>query len=161
MIRPTMSTISSLIKEIGDEQKLIAALEDKFRALVTAEGLMAEMKQDLPRIDWAIPNNQEFEMFAKEAEILAKEIGLTAIEISQSGFRLTGGDNETVGENLVEVRLSVGGSEAAVREFLADLVKMDRLVVVKSVNVSSVPKDRRQNEPYQVRAAIGMEIMYY
>lgn len=161
MIRPTMSTISSLIKEIGDEQKLIAALDDKFRALVTAEGLMAEMKQDLPRIDWAIPNNQEFEMFAKEAEILAKEIGLTAIEISQSGFRLTGGDNETAGENLVEVRLSVGGSEAAVREFLADLVKMDRLVVVKSVNVSSVPKDRRQNEPYQVRAAIGMEIMYY
>lgn len=162
VLRPTLLTISSLIKEIQDEQKLVKALDDKFRALVTVSGLLEEMKANLPRVEWAVPADQEFQIFAKEVEILAKDKGLAAVEISQAGFRLTGGAavNHQGEIKFLEVTVSVGGSEEAVRNFLADLIKMDRLVLLKSVNVSSVPKDRRQDEPYQVRGSAAMEIMW-
>jgi len=163
VLRPTLLTISSLIKEIQDEQELIGALEDKFRALTVAQGLLEDMKGDLPRIDWAIPVDQEFGVFAKEVEILAKEKGLAAVEISQAGFELVSGEGTASNQGqakFLEVGISIGGSEEAVREFLADLIKMDRLVLIKSVNVASVPKDRRQNEPYPAKSSATVEIMW-
>lgn len=163
VLRPTLLTVSSLIKEIQDEQKLVGALDDKFRALVTAQGLLEEMKEDLPRVEWAAPADQEFQIFAKEVEILAKDKGLTAVEISQAGFKLTGepaAANNQGEIKFLEATAAVGGSEEAVRNFLADLIKMDRLVLVKSVNVSSVTQDRRQDEPYQVKGTATVEIMW-
>lgn len=162
-LRPTILTISSLIGEIGEEQKLVQALEDKFRALVTIEGLLEGMNEELPRINWAVPSDQEFQIFAKEVEILAKDKGLTALEISQGGFRLI---DQNVRENTrgeirsLDATVSIGGSEASTKEFLADLIKMDRLVVMKSVDMSSVPKDRRQDEPYQVKGIVMVEILW-
>lgn len=155
VLRPTMLTISGLIKEIQDEQRLITALDEKFRALVAVEGLLQEMGPETARIDWAIPQNQEFGLFAKEVEILAKEKGLAAVEISQAGFEMAEKDG-----GIMEVWLGVGGNEEQVRNFLADLIKMDRLVILKSVNVSSVSKDQRQDEPYQVRGSATAEIMW-
>lgn len=155
VLRPTLLTISSLIKEIQDEEKLVKALDDKFRALAAAQGFLEDMKDDLPRIDWAIPQNQEFGLFAKEVEIMAKEKGLAAVEISQAGFEMTGKDG-----GIMEVWLGVGGSEEQVRNFLAELIKMDRLVLFKSVNVSAVSKDQRQDEPYQVKGSATVEILY-
>lgn len=162
VLRPTLMTVSSLIKEIHDEQKLVEALDDKFRALVTVQGLLEDMKEDLPRVEWAVPGDQEFQVFAKEVEVLAKERSLTAVEISQAGFKLIGGEGTTNNDRVkfMEVWISMGGSEEAVRNFLSDLIKMDRLVLLKSVDVSSVPKDRRQDEPYQVKGTLTMEIMY-
>lgn len=155
VLRPTMLTISSLIKEIQDEQRLITALDEKFRSLVLAEGILTEMKPDLPRLEWAVPSGQELGTFSKEVEILAKEKGLAAVEISQAGFEMA-----EKGGGIMEVWLGVGGNEEQVRNFLADLIKMDRLVILKSVNVSSVPKEQRQEEPYQVRAAAIVEILW-
>ncbi len=155
VLRPTLLTVSSLMKEIRDEQRLVTALDDKFRALVTVEGLLQEMKPDLPRIDWAVPATREFEIFAKEVEILAKETGPAAMEISQPGFEITG-----EAEGKLAAWVSVGGNEAQVRNFLADLIKMDRLVLIKSVNVSSIPKDDRQDKPYSVRGLATVEIMW-
>ncbi len=155
VLRPTLLTVSSLMKEIQDEQRLVTALDDKFRSLVLVEGLMEEMKLELPRIDWAIPAGQEFEVFAKEVEILAKEKGLSGVEISQAGFEMTekGGGGLAAG-------VTVGGNEEQVRNFLADLIKMDRLVLLKSVNVSSVSGDQRQDEPYPVMMSATVEILY-
>lgn len=155
VLRPTLLTISSLIKEIQDEQRLITALDEKFRALVLAEGMLTEMKADLPRLEWAVPRGQELGTFSKEVEILAREKGLAAVEISQTGFEMaekTGG--------VMEVWLGVGGSEEQVRNFLADLIKMDRLVIFKSVNVSSVPREERQEAPYRVKATAIAEILW-
>lgn len=155
VLRPTLLTVSSLIKEIQDEQRLVTALDDKFRALVAAEGLLEEMKPDLPRIDWAIPAGQEFEMFAKEVEILAREKGLAAAEISQARFEMV-----PKGGGRLAAWVSVGGNEEQVRNFLADLIKMDRLVLLKSVNVSAVGRDGGQDEPYPVRGSATVEIMW-
>lgn len=160
VLRPTLLTISSLIKEIQDEEKLVVALDNKFRALTTVGGLLEEMKQDLPRIDWAVPHDHEFEIFAKEVEILAKEKRLAAVEISQAGFDLVGENTGSGGERFLEVGVTVDGSEEAVRDFLADLIRMDRLVVVKSVNASSVPKEEGREEPYRVRLTATMEILW-
>ena len=162
VMRPTLLTVSSLIKEIRDEEKLVQALDDKFRALVAVEGLMEEINQELPKIDWTIPRDQEFEIFAKEVEILAKEKGLSAVEISQAGFRFN--REELAGSlgkvNFLEVSVTVGGSEEEVRNFLGDLVKMDRLVLLKSVSLSVIPKDQKQDEPYQIKGSVRMEIIW-
>lgn len=155
VLRPTLLTVSSLIKEIREEEKLVKQLDDKFRALATVEGLLQEMGPETARIDWAIPQNQEFGLFAKEVEILAKEKGLAAVEISQAGFEMTGRGGGTLA-----AWVSAGGSEEQVRNFLAELIKMDRLVLFKSVNVSSVSKDQRQDEPYQVKGSATVEIMW-
>lgn len=163
-LRPTLLTISSLIKETQDEQKLVEALDDRLRTLILAQGFLEEMKDDLPKIDWAFPSDQEFEIFTKEVEILAKEKGLAVIEISQPGFELISegaAANVQKGTKFLEVRVSIGGSEEAVKEFLANLIKMDRLVLLKSVNLSSVSKDQRQEEPYQVRGSATVEILYF
>lgn len=161
-LRPTLLTISSLIKEIGDEQRLIVALEDKFRALAAAQGFLEDMKGDLLRIDWAVPGDQEFQVFVKEVEILAKEKGLAAVEISQAGFRIGEGAMADIQgkTKFLAMTVSIGGTEAAIRDFLADLIKMDRLVLIKSVNLSSVSNEQRQEEPYQVRGSAAIEIMY-
>lgn len=155
VLRPTLLTVSSLMREIQDEQRLATALDDKLRALAAVERLLAEMKPDLPRINWAVPAAREFEIFAKEVEILAKETGLAAVEISQAGFEMAGS-----GGGKLEARVAVGGNEAQVRNFLADLINMDRLVLFKSVNVASIPKDGRQDQPYPVRGSATVEIIW-
>lgn len=155
VLRPTLLTVSSLIKEIQEEEKLVKALDDKFRALTAVGGLLQEMGPETARIDWAIPQNQEFGLFAKEVEILAKEKGLSAVEISQAGFEMTG-----KGGGALAARVAAGGSEEQVRNFLAELIKMDRLVLLRSVSVESTSKDQRQDEPYQVRGSATVEIMW-
>ena len=54
----------------------------------------------------------------------------------------------------------MGGSEEEVRNFLGDLVKMDRLVLLKSVSLSVIPKDQKQDEPYQIKGSVRMEIIW-
>lgn len=162
-LRPTLLTISELIREIQDEERVIEALDRKISALQAAEQTLRELEERLYLLYDAIPSGFNVELLAKELELLAADRGLAMIEFSQEGFFLRRPDtaaDQASGVAALPISLSVGGREESIRSFISDLENLDRLVVVDFVLMSSVTEKDREDQPYPVRATIGVDVYY-
>lgn len=162
-LRPTLLTISELVREIKDEQQLVEALERKISALQTAQRTLGELEGRLYLLDDAVPTDFDVEVLMKELELLAIDEGLRMIGITQEGFllRLQGVTKDQPAEvATLPIALSVGGSEESIRSFIAKLERFDRLMVINSLVVSSVSESGRLDANYSVRAVIGAEVYY-
>lgn len=163
-LRPTLLTIASLTRSVGDERKTIATLDKKIQLLGVAQKKLETMKGQLEPANIAIPDNVAMEDFIKEIEVLAKGHELALLEIRQEGFPLSSkavptpqpGRIPTVSK--IPVRIVVGGAESAIRAFIADLENLDRLVVVTTTNLSGVKIEERKDRPYPLNADISLEI---
>lgn len=72
-IQPTLMTMSDLIKEREDKQKLADQLEKKIAALQTAQNLYMQITPQLPLLDDAIPQRPQLIKALKIIEKLATE----------------------------------------------------------------------------------------
>lgn len=156
VLRPTLVTISRLISEIREENRLITLLDARIGSLQTAARLLSQLEPQLPLLAAAIPPRPELEVFIKEVELLAQKNQLTSLEISQPGFTLVGSKTETT----LPLTINAGGSESAIRQLTADLNQIDRLVIFRRVNLSAVPPEDRDSQPYPVQGTITLDIIF-
>jgi Tfp pilus assembly protein PilO len=164
VLRPTLLTISSLIKEIRDEENLVQSLNIKIQALQTVQRSLQELEPQLVLLDAAIPSNREFQIFVKEVELLAGKWALTMIEIHQPGFTIEPDESsQTVAKGTIQtlpVNIRVGGTETAIRGFLADLTRLDRLVILNRVSISSTSIDQSQEQQYSIQGFFDINIIF-
>lgn len=156
-IKPTLTTVAGLWKEINTEREIIIGLDRKLKLLQTAGQNYDKASSKLYLLNKALPETIEVENMAKDLELLALENGLSALEFKQENFWLLQPqptDNSSIKISGVDVKMSVGGQESQVRNFTGNLEKMGRMVKIESITVRSVPEAERKERPFPVYATL-------
>jgi Tfp pilus assembly protein PilO len=137
-IRPTLSTIASLKKQIKDEQQVLTLLEQKVQALKTAEETYYQSQSHFDSLDRAIPTNPEVSRLATQITYLANLHNVLVESIGVDQFNLVDNkpvDKKTPAEKItVEFTLSFEGGWNDTKTFLEDLERIDRIVTISTVN---------------------------
>lgn len=158
-IKPTLTTVAGLWKEINTEKEIIIGLDRKLKLLQTARQNYDKASSKLYLLDKALPETIEVENMAKDLESLALDNGLSTLEFKQENFWLLQPqptDNSSIKISGVDVKMSVGGQESQVRNFTANLEKMGRMVKIESMTVRSVPEAERKERPFPVYATLSI-----
>lgn len=156
-IKPTLTTVAGLWKEINTEKEIIIGLDRKLKLLQTARQNYDKASSKLYLLDKALPETIEVENMAKDLESLALENGLSTLEFKQENFWLLQplpAGNPSIKISGLDVKMSVGGQESQVRNFTANLEKMGRMVKIESMTVRSVPEAERKERPFPVYATL-------
>jgi Tfp pilus assembly protein PilO len=138
-ILPTFKTIAALTKEIADAKTTEAKLAQKIHSLEQAETLYEEILPKLAKLDQVLPPNPEFERLAWQIYWLVDKNNLSLSSGGFGEFVLRGPiekskDKDT---NSLSINLSLQGSFTDIKNFLADLDRLDRLVKVEELILSN------------------------
>jgi len=144
-IKPTLSTIARLTKEIQDKEKVNKQLITKTKALQKAQTTYEQITPEIPTIETALPPEPEFVKLEQEIEYLAWQRQVLLASGNFTGFVVAGNEPEETRQKEVKkvealaakkinFNLIVGGRYQNLKEFIQDLENLDRLIVLESVN---------------------------
>lgn len=162
-LRPTLMTISSLVREIRDEKETIQALDNKVISLKQAQQALERITNRLYLLENAIPQSPSLEEFVKQIEITAAKNKIITLEFTQKDLVLKNSSPSAARKtnfSSIPVTITVGGSESSIRSFISDLESLERIVVVKSANLAVVALENREKQPYLLTSTINLEIYY-
>ncbi len=139
-IRPTLLTMSDLIKEIQDKRALDLKMTQKVAALSTGQTTFLNLEGRLQILDQALPKEPRLVEAVKILEKIASDrqiaiLGLTTRKLPQDdGPTLT--EIEDVGplarQNL-NFMVTVIGDYNSIKDFVADLQNTQRVIIVDSI----------------------------
>lgn len=159
-IRPTLLTMSDLIKEIEDKRQLDTQLGQKIAALSTVQPIYLSTQDQLSILDEAIPPHPELEEALKMIEKLASEnqLVITAMQVNEIPKEKEEDVPFTNKERLsIPINASVTGSYESIRSFIEALRQTRRAFIVDRV-VFSVSQERGLKI---LRATIAINLQYY
>lgn len=135
-IRPTLLTMSDLIKEIEDKRALDTSLGQKVAALSSAQSEYLKLEPRLPTLDLAIPTNPDLIRTLKIIEKIASDqkITITSLTISDVPKEIPGdtGFTQLQRQNLT-FTVGVSGEFPAIREFVGQLLASQRSFVIDKI----------------------------
>lgn len=126
-ILPTFKTIASLKREIEDAKTVEAKLQQKIHSLNQAESLYAKITPGLSSLNQVLPAEPEFERLAWQIHWLANQNRVTITNGSFSEFQT----------DFIPVTLGIRGNYLAIKAFIAGLNRIDRLIAVEELTISS------------------------
>lgn len=159
-IRPTLLTMSDLLKEIEDKTELNDQLDKKVAALGSAQSIYLALEERLPVLDAAIPSSPQtirtlkiIEKLATDNEVVVSSISLQEVPESPA----TVPDFEDLTRVNLEIALAVVGDYTSIKNFVAGLQNSQRAFVVDSVifRISETRGDK------QLRASISVQAPYF
>ncbi len=136
-IRPTLLTMSDLLKEIEDKDKLNKQLQKKVAALSTAQQEYQVHKKKLSLVDEAIPPNMQLIKSLKIIEKIASDKGLIISNLTLNQIPDEKQEAQITFRNIKRVdqiiELSVLGDYPSIRDFIEELQRSRRLMVVNFI----------------------------
>lgn len=160
-IRPTLVTMSNLIKEIEDKSQLNEQLQKKVAALSTAQTEYLSFEHKLPILDQAVPSRPDLVYNLKLLEKLAADnrviiSGMTIAELPPDES-LTEVPFSSRSLNNIPVSLNLVGDYPSIRSFIESLRDNRRAMTVESISFSL----NRNRSITNLRTSITISIPYY
>lgn len=131
-IRPTLMTALSLIKSVGDLQKLNVEYENKISSLIHAQSEYEKIREDLPLVDSALPSNSSFsnvaqsiERFAIREDVVINQLQIDSVPVSTLSASST---LYNYGFSLVGL-----GEYEYLSNFLSHIINWKRIITIKSL----------------------------
>lgn len=171
IIKPTLSTMSQLSKEIKEKKQLSQKLEKKAAALASAQSVYFASQSKLQLLNQAIPNQdtlitdlKTLEKMAGENAVVITNMGVKALpEVASRGAQIApSGVNQVVstptGQNSrLPISLSVEGDYLSIRDFVNDVISHRRLFLIENISFSI----RKQQANQALSATITIETPFY
>ena len=159
-IKPTLLTMSDLVKEIEDKKELETQLSKKVAALGSAQTLYLQVEDRLPVLDAALPSRPETITVLKIVEKIATDTGVVLGSVSVS--ELPDEPREIPAFDAlsrVDLKLttSVIGDYASIRDYVSQLQNSQRTFVVDTVVFNT--SDNRGDK--QLRASVSLHVPYF
>lgn len=125
-ILPTFKTIASLQREIADGKTVEAKLQQKIYSLNQAETLFGKISPGLDSLNLVLPPEPELERLAWQLHYLANSRQLT----------IASGSFDEAEADFIPVTLTLTGGYPALKAFILDLNRIDRLIEVTEINIA-------------------------
>lgn len=139
-IRPTITTIAGLIKEIQDKKIINEQLQDKINALNAAQKEYQNTAASLYLLDEALPENPNLSLLVRQIEALARKDGIAVRAVQLEGATIKGQNEKESAEEDgqgTNFSLAATGSYQQLKTFLASLTGLRRLVSVTAFTFQS------------------------
>ena len=158
-VKPTLQTMSELIKEIEDKRALDEQLEQKIASLNTAQAQYQQFGQQLYLLDEAMPKTASLVEGLKIVEKLASENNLIiqGITISSVPNELVKADENNALRELLTFNVDLTGDYLKIRQFVENLMISRRMMLVDQVNFS-LDSNRYQED---LNAIVRVNLPYY
>lgn len=171
-IRPTLTTITTLIKKIDDQNEANTKLDEKIVQLNEAAADLTVYEADLPLIDQAIPVSPELNEFVRKVEVVALETGVDLTNLQFQKIPLIGNKTNLVNDKstkeeagaaksanlFVTFSFSAYGDEKTIVDFLSALENMDRALTITKLTLQKPPL---QQQRFYSLSAAGRASIYY
>lgn len=158
-IRPTLQTMSELIKEIENKRSLDTQLGQKIASLSTAQTQYQLYSSQFYLLDEALPktaqinrNLQIIEKIASDNRLVIQAITTSSVPDELEEAQALSASRETLTFNV-----DVSGDYLSIRQFIEDLMDSRRMMIVDQVNFS-MGSSRYQNK---LTAVIRINFPYY
>lgn len=161
-IRPTLVTMSDLIKEIEDKQELNEQLQKKVAALSTAQTTYLSLEEQLPILDEAIPSKPDLVYNLKVLEKLAAESkiiisGMTIAELpADEDLAQPAAFSARILQS-VPVSISLTGDYPSIRNYVESIRANRRSFTIESITF--ILNQNRETEA--LRATVTVSMPYY
>jgi Tfp pilus assembly protein PilO len=159
-IRPTLVTMSDLVKEIEDKKELDQKLTQKIASLSTAQSTYLEVQDRLYLLEQSLPSTPDFIFAIKVIEKIASDrnILIDSLSVPEIPKEV---DPETpfskLQKNAFPISISLSGDYNQIRQFVEDLLNYRRSFVTDTV-IFSTSEERGQKK---LRAAITISVPYF
>lgn len=146
-LRPTLLTISQLIKDNKEKQETINKMEQKIENVATAQQIYDQNIEKISLIEQAVPNTPTPENLLRQIEGIAYLDSVTIVGSSVNEVVLIGEekkkDNKNEIKNLPEnvstitFSINVTGPYLSLYKFLIDMENSRRPFIINSINLNS------------------------
>ncbi len=142
-IRPTLTTISTLQRQITDARYVDQKLQEKINALTQASNAYQAIKPDLNLVYTALPKENQFAPFVKGLERLATESGTTISSLNFDSVNLssTQATVSSAKETPISFSITLSGDYAKLADFVKRLSRFERLAIVEKIGLASVAEE--------------------
>lgn len=158
-IRPTLQTMSDLIKEIEDKRILEEQLSQKVASLNTAQSQYQLFSDKFYLLDQALPKSAELTMSLRAVEKIASDNQLVVqgITVSAVPDELTLAEAGAAQRSTLTFNVEVNGDYQKIRQFTEDIMSSRRMMIVDQVNFS-LGNNRLQRS---LSAVVRINLPYY
>lgn len=158
-IRPTLLTMSELLKEIEDKRTLNEKLTQKVASLATAQTEYLSYEPRLFVLDQAIPTNPEVVQALKIIEKIVSEqkIIITSIAINEIPDDDESGAFEDKKVVMMPMTIALTGDYLSIRKFV-EAIKANRRNFVVDTVVFSAEEDKGEKT---LRARVTLSLPYF
>lgn len=159
-IRPTLVTMSDLVKEIEDKKDLDQKLTQKIASLSTAQTSYLDVQERLYLLVQTLPSTPDLIHSVKIIEKLAVDRGvlIDSLTVSEVPREISPDVQFTkLKKNSFPVSMSLSGEYEDIRDFVQDLISYRRLFVTDTV-IFSTSEERGQRK---LRVNISLSIPYF
>jgi len=159
-IRPTLVTMSDLVKEIEDKRQLDQRLTQKIAALSTAQTSYLEVQDRLYLLEQAFPSTPDFIFAIKVIEKIASDrnILIDSLSVSEIPKEV---NPETpflkLEKKYFPLSMSLTGDYAQIRLFVQDLLAYRRSFITDTI-IFATSEERGQKK---LRASITLSVPYF
>ena len=152
-IKPTIITITQLLKQTDDQKKVSKALQEKITALKKAQDEYNLTSTKFYLLDEALPKNPQSEYLVQVIEYigLKNQVELTGLKVDgvvlweeTKNSPTVGDKNKTApklsnqNEQTIEFSTTVKGNYPQLKTFLNDFIGLRRIVTVDSFGITPV-----------------------
>ncbi len=135
-IRPTLLTMSDLIKELEDKRELDQQLSQKIAALSTVQATYLGSQNRLGVLDEAIPPTPQFIYSLKLLEKVASEnrLAISTVNVNEIPEEIVAsGQTSRLERVAIPISVVIAGDYASIRSFIEDVLALRRSFVVDTV----------------------------
>jgi len=158
-IRPTLLTMSDLIKEIEDKEKLNKQFSQKIAALSSVQPLYLQLQDQLLVLDEAIPSQPQLVYSLKIIEKIASELHLVITSINV--VEIPEGNNDQSNTNSLTsferidapLIITISGDYPSIRQFVEVLKNYRRSFIIDTVIFTT--KELRGTRKLEARITVS------
>lgn len=159
-IRPTLITMSDLIKEIDDKKQVDQALTQKIAALSTAQSEFLGLQEQIGVLDDALPSKPDVLLTLKLVEKVASERGLVIESLSMAEIPDEPTETPLFSETkrqALTLAITLSGTYPNIRQFIEDIRNVRRSFIVDTVVFSTGEEQGTK----RLRATITLQVPYF
>lgn len=158
-VKPTLQTMSLLVKEIEDKKALDEQLAQKIASLNTAQAQYQQFSSQFYLLDEAMPKTASLMTGLKIVEKIAgnNQLVIKGITISAVPEELVAASASQATRQILTFNVSVIGDYLQIRQFIEDLMNSRRMILVDQINFS-LANNRNQKD---LGAVIRINLPYY
>ncbi len=147
-IRPTVITITKLIKEIEEKEAAGLLLDKKIGSLVAAQKIYAKNSQRLPMLNQALPEKSEFPWLANflDGVALSSQVELSSLSFEKINLNLAPVANQSPKPSAyqsINFSTNAKGDYLNLKNFVSLLESSRRLI---RIELASVSETKKKNE---------------
>jgi Tfp pilus assembly protein PilO len=137
-IKPTLTTITRLLKEIDDKRSVEVKLDQKIKALMEAQKIYVNLESSLPLMAEALPNQPQLSLYLKQLEALAQKDNVELLTLQTAQLVLK--DTPPPDQNHFAPTFTLNGTYGNLQNFLNDLHRLRRLTELTSFAFKTDPQ---------------------